>query len=218
MKCSSCGADLKNGAKFCQQCGATVTESAASNEYATISADTNSAYFNSVNSASNTGAYAAPVTPGGYAYGPGPNTMSMGMNMNMGMGRHILPTDYTWWKLFLLSLITLGIYPLIKYDRMIADLNITAFKHDGERTFSMMTAGFLGGITMGIYLLVWYHTYLARMQKEIQRRGIQYKIGPADFWIFGILLFWTIVCPFILLNKVCTATNKINADYNMKGE
>ena len=75
----------------------------------------------------------------------------------------------------------------------------------------------LTGITLGIYYFYYQHTYMARLKQELQYRGISYGIGPGYFWLLGMVFAFTLVCPYVLLHKICKAHNLINADYNQKG-
>jgi len=83
---------------------------------------------------------------------------------------------------------------------MVHDLNLAASRSDGKRTFSPMLASFLGAITLFVFYFVWNHQYANRLGNELRRRGINYKISAFHFWIFGILLSFTIVCTFIYLH------------------
>ena len=129
----------------------------------------------------------------------------------------VLKTKRAWWKMFLLGIITLGIYPLMAQDKMVQELNITASRYDGKQTYSPTAACYLYLITFGIYYFVWEHKYANRLGAEIRRRGIKYKISAGHFWLLNILLFFTIVCPIIYMHKKIKATNLINKHFNETG-
>lgn len=132
-------------------------------------------------------------------------------------GVHQMATNRAWWKMLLLGIITLGIYPIIVQDKMVHELNTAAYAHDGVITLSPTAIAPLTGITLGIYYFYYQHTYMARLKQELQYRGISYGIGPGYFWLLGVVFAFTLVCPCVLLHKICKAHNLINADYNQKG-
>ena len=45
-----------------------------------------------------------------------------------------LKTDRGFWKLFFLSLITLGIYPIVFWSGISNDINVIASRYDGKKT------------------------------------------------------------------------------------
>lgn len=103
-----------------------------------------------------------------------------------------LPVNRGFWKMFLLSIVTLGIYPMVVYSNISEEINISASRYDGERTKNYLWAGVLAGLTLGIYGLVWTHGMCRRMGTELTRRGINYKFNAASFWL------WSALWPFIV--------------------
>ncbi len=128
----------------------------------------------------------------------------------------VLPTNRRLWKMIVFGILTLGIYSTIINECMVQDLNTIATPYDGKRTLGPSSMGVLSVITLFVYMFVWGHTYSDRIGTELRRRGIAYSIGPVDFWIFNVLLCFTIVCPFIYQYKVIKAMNLLAADYNQK--
>lgn len=201
MFCGHCGKNNSDDSKVCSNCGSPLKKPVnVGAAYSGGSASKNSAYNSyTVNSNMNNTAYTMPI------------------NNAASRSAILLTTNRAWWKMFLLGLVTLGIYPLIAQDLMVHDLNLAASRSDGKRTLSPMTASFLGAITLGVFLFVWNHQYANRLGNELRRRGIDYKISAFHFWIFGILLFFTIVCPIIYSHKMIKATNLINENFNRMG-
>ena len=130
---------------------------------------------------------------------------------------HKMVSNRALWKMILLGLITLGIYPVIAKDKMIHELNIAAFKHDGLITLSPVALTPLFALTFFIYYFVYNHQYVARLRTELRYRGIFYSVGPAHFWLLNVLFGFTIVCPLIYSHKVIKAHNLINDHYNRVG-
>jgi len=121
-------------------------------------------------------------------------------------------------KYILLSIVTLGIYTIVWHSRISTEINIIASRHDGRKTANgALVYLLLGVLTLGIAIFVWEHNISNRMGAEMQRRGIDYNISAADYWLWCVLGAFIIVGPFIYLHKQCTAMNKLIADYNMTG-
>lgn len=121
-------------------------------------------------------------------------------------------------KTILLSLITLGIYPLVVMSSVSNDINIVASKYDGKKTMHFCLLFFImTPITFCIAPIVWYHKISNRIGAELARRGIAYSFSAADFWLWNVLGSLIVVGPFIYLHKMFKAVNLMNAHYNING-
>ena len=125
-----------------------------------------------------------------------------------------LVTNRSLGKMILLGIVTLGIYPTIAMSKMVHELNLAAFPRDGKIQLSPTEASPLFAISFTIYYFVYMHQYMNRLRDELQARKISYYISASNFWIFDVLLGWTIVCPLVLMYKIIKAQNLINANYN----
>ena len=75
-----------------------------------------------------------------------------------------LKTNRGWLKLILLSVITLGIYPIIFYSGISDDVNLVCGRYDGKKTMHYCLLLFVvGPLTLGIGSLVWYHRICNRI-------------------------------------------------------
>lgn len=128
-----------------------------------------------------------------------------------------LPTGRGLIKFILLSIVTLGIYNTVVWSRMSTEINISASRYDGKRTMPYLGMLMLSVVTLMIYPLYWFHQFSKRVGNELTRRGIDFKFGAFDFWIFNVLLSLVIVGPFIYAYKLLKAMNLINENYNIKG-
>ena len=128
-----------------------------------------------------------------------------------------LPTKRGLGKMIFLGLLTLGIYPIVIWSRIVTELNIAASRYDGKRTMPYFAACMLAPITLGIYAWVWIHSFCNRIGVELQRRGIDYRFGASTFWLWGVLGSLIIVGPFIFTHKLMKSMNLINADFNIRG-
>ena len=120
-----------------------------------------------------------------------------------------LATNRGMWKMLLLGILTLGIYPTIIYYYMYEDINIIASRHDGKRTMHPVAMSFLCVITLGIYYFVWMHKLCKRIGNELDRRSVDYRFGPKYFWLLDVLLGWVLYIPIIpaLYNALRIGTN-----------
>jgi len=80
----------------------------------------------------------------------------------------VLPTNRKVWKIWLLSLVTFGIYGLVVMFAMGKETNI-ACAEDGKHTRSFWGALFLSIITFGIYGFVWYYNWAGREYEYLGR-------------------------------------------------
>ena len=201
MNCHYCGAEIINGDQFCRYCG-TRHEPAPK---------------------------AAPVQEPQVAYTPEPAPVIQsapvqktayvpyGAPEQTTRPRIQLPTGRGLAKMFFLGLITLGIYPIVIWCKIVTELNIAASRYDGERTMSFPAMCWLAPITLGIYCFVWIHGFCRRIGAELQRRGIAYKFGASTFWLWNILGSLILVGPFIYIHKLMKSMNLINQDFNVNG-
>lgn len=99
-----------------------------------------------------------------------------------------LPTKRGLGKMILFSILTLGIYPMVIWSRLVGEVNMVASRYDGERSMSFFGMLMLSPLTLGIHSLVWMHKLCRRIGAELQRRNINSTFGARDFWLWNILL------------------------------
>ena len=128
-----------------------------------------------------------------------------------------LPTKRGLGKMIFLGIITLGIYPVVIWSRIVTELNIAASRHDGRRSMPYFAMVLLSPVTLGILSLVWMHNLCCRIGDELNYRRINYRFGPRDFWLWGVLGSLILVGPFVFTHKLMKAMNKINDDFNRCG-
>ena len=129
----------------------------------------------------------------------------------------ILPTKRSLAKMIFLGLITAGIYPTVIYSRIITELNILASWHDGKRTMPYFGMLMLAPLTLSVYPFVWSHKLCERIGQELQRRSVDYKFGPAQFWLWNVLGSFILVGPFVFTHKLMKSMNLLNKDFNERG-
>lgn len=158
--------------------------------------------------------------------------------------RLLLPVKRGLLKMILLGLVTLGIYPVVIWSRIVTEVNIAASRYDGRRTMSYFGMVMLSPITLGIYGLVWMHEFSDRIGRELCRREVDYRFGARDFWFWNflcmilavaaalasylilqevyypVLALLAVACligPFVYVHKLMKAMNLLNADFNAHG-
>lgn len=129
----------------------------------------------------------------------------------------LLPTKRSLVKMFFLGILTLGIYPTVIWSRMVQEVNMVASRYDGERTMSYFGMLMVSPITLMVYSFVWMHSLCRRIGDELGRRGIRYRFGPRDFWLWNVLGCLILAGPFVFIHKLTKAMNLMNADYNKVG-
>ena len=134
-----------------------------------------------------------------------------------GVSRLQLPDRRGLGKMFFLGILTLGIYPVVIWSRMVTELNILASRHDGRRTMPYFAMATLAPVTLGIYVFVWMHKFCNRIEGELLRRDLGYRFGAKDFWLWNILGSLILVGPFVFVHKLTKAMNQLNADFNKNG-
>ncbi|MCL1853347.1 MAG: DUF4234 domain-containing protein [Peptococcaceae bacterium] len=101
-----------------------------------------------------------------------------------------------------LSIITLGIYPIVFWSGLSKDIDLIAGNYDRKKTMHYCLLFFLvGPLTLGLAYLVWHYKLSARMGTELKRRHIHYdvKFGSGSFWI------WLVLCSLILASPLVFA-------------
>ena len=128
-----------------------------------------------------------------------------------------MSTSRGFWKLLLLTPLTIGIYPLIFWCSLSGDLNQIASRYDGKSTMNALLMAILTPFTLGILYFVWFHRLSNRIGAELTRRGISYGFSASTFWIWDVLLTCIAIGPFVFIAKLCKALNLLSEDYNQKG-
>lgn len=135
-----------------------------------------------------------------------------------GEGVQILPFQRKVWKIYLLTLVTFGIYGIIIGFSMAKETNI-ACAGDGKHTRGFWAVIGLTLITFGIYAIIWYVGWLNRESDFLKSKGNDdYYSGWTWLLIFALQLIPVPVLPLLLgiysLTKIVQQHNAVNATYN----
>ena len=114
----------------------------------------------------------------------------------------------------LLSIVTLGIYPLFFWHSYVKDLN-TICSGDGKNTNGLLVAVLLSIVTLGIYAFVWQYGMQNRLRDNASRynAGLIKGGGNVVLWsTLGMLLFGVggLVALYIQIDSL----NKLAYGYN----
>ena len=199
MNCHYCGAELKEGLIFCGNCGTRRAELPEPRRN-----------LPEEKPAQRVMPPAESVRPAYIPFG-GPARTAVGAPAVQ------LPTRRSLAKMFFLGILTLGIYPMTIWFRLVTELNIAASRYDGERTMSCFGVMVLTPITLGIYPIVWIHGLCHRIGAELKRRELLYEFGASTFWLWNVLGALILVGPFIFTHKLMKSMNLINSDFNVNG-
>ena len=127
----------------------------------------------------------------------------------------ILPTNRGLIKCIFLSIITIGIYAFVFNHKYSRDLNVIRKSYNNKTKMGFIAAFFLGFVTLEITMIVWTVSTVIDTYKYADRENVS-SGSPALYFVFTILLSWTIVCPFIAEHKLYKTMNNICKVYNSK--
>ena len=116
-------------------------------------------------------------------------------------------------KLFLLSLITLGIYGLYFISVIANDANIVC-EGDQKKTRGLVAYILLSLITLGIYAVVWELMLVNRIDNVAPRYELKSEIGVGGYLLWCILGSLIIVGPIIAEYKFFKNMNAVCYMYN----
>lgn len=140
-----------------------------------------------------------------------------------------MPFERKVWKIYLLSIITLGIYGLVVQWAMAKETNISCTE-DGQHTRGFWGTLGLSIITLGIYGIVWAYKWLNREANYLERHGKSKVLTGGTYLLiqiinivlsyvmafsgsdFGTLI--SIVIGIIVLTLLVKQHNAVNALYN----
>lgn len=133
-----------------------------------------------------------PVQPPVYQYNPVPvyqpqTTVQNIFQVPVARPAFQLPTGRGMWKMILLGIVTLGIYPLVIWSKISMEINVAASRNDGQWTMHYLWMCFLAPLTLCIYPLVWIHNLCNRTGQELQRRDVDYRFSASTFWLWNLL-------------------------------
>lgn len=126
----------------------------------------------------------------------------------------MLPTNRGFWLTFLLSIVTLGIYPLYLVHAFASETN-TACRADGRTTNGLLLYFIFSICTLGIYSIVWYCQWISRCNMYLFNNGQQQKLQVSTY-LLSVFLGWLTLGIFnlVVFCKMLYLQNAVNSTYN----
>lgn len=121
-----------------------------------------------------------------------------------------------WLKYWFFTIITLGIYSLFWWRRLVIDVNKATSDEKGNHQIRFLWAVLFGLITFGIVLFIWQIKLMCRVYGKANRENLDVRGSIAFFLISQLLLAWTIIFPIIAFAKFCKTMNHLAVWYNQK--
>lgn len=118
--------------------------------------------------------------------------------------RRGMRTNRTFWRSVLLTVVTLGIYPIYLIENIAADTNISCSR-DGRRTWGAFPVFTLGIITLGIFPLIWHCQVICRYRHLCEQNGKECRISVKFFLLWALLGVFTLVGPMIAIARFIAA-------------
>ena len=215
MFCTKCGHEVKDGVKFCTNCGAPVglsqeIKQAADDAFNQAEREIDSA-INEVrdtirgnDKGSDSAGDSTDVIKGQQTEASdGGNTLKL--TDNRGLASYII-----------LNIITCGIYGYYFVYKLAHDINI-ACDGDDENTAGVAAYILLSIITCGIYSIYWQYKIGNRLSSNASRYGLSFQENGTTIvlWdIFGIVLCF--VGPYIAMYILIKNSNALFGAYNRK--
>ena len=111
---------------------------------------------------------------------------------------------YEWWKVFLLSMVTFGIYGIVWWYQMTEAHNEMAKKYGVEEIKGYIIALLLGIITCGIYTIIWTIKFMDQNVKLLHAQGktAAPTETPALLWLITYVPIYSYIV-------VCDNHNKL---------
>ena len=107
----------------------------------------------------------------------------------------------------LLSVVTLGIYPLYLTEIMAENINLACVR-DGKRTWGWVPLLLLGVVTLGIFPLFWHCQVISRMNRHAEHYGYKPLITHKFYLLWTMVGALCIVGPFIAFYRFLAAFNQ----------
>lgn len=155
-----------------------------------------------------------------------------------GDSAQVLPTNRRVWVIWLLSLLTFGIYSVIVIFAMSKETNV-ACAEDGQHTRNFWGAILLTIITFGIYGFVYYYKWANReynyLNKHTQNGGVirgggmvclmlvtlalsfaqQMAMSINEMTAFGLIYIISLIWSIIVLSRFVKQHNNVCKAYNI---
>ncbi len=125
-----------------------------------------------------------------------------------------LTSNRSFWLAILLSIVTLGIYPLYLIYAFAKETNI-ACKEDGKSTSGLIVFILLSIITLNIYSIIWWCKWINRCNFYLAKNGKPEGLQISTYLLTLFFGWITLgIMYFVVFYKIINLQNSVNATYN----
>ncbi|MBQ8338902.1 MAG: AI-2E family transporter [Clostridia bacterium] len=121
--------------------------------------------------------------------------------------KHGMIEDRSFITTLILTVITLGIYPVYLSEIIAENINIACVK-DGKRTWGWLPLLLLSIVTLGIFPIVWHCQVISRMNRYAADNGKKPLITHKFYLLWTLLGALCVVGPFIAYRRFLAAFNQ----------
>ena len=133
----------------------------------------------------------------------------------MTIAKQGMKTNRNVFRLFILTIFTIGIYPLYLVELIAQSLNAAA-REDGKRTLGAFPFVVLTIVTIAVYPLVWCYQSITRMRDLAAREGKECPVTHKFFLCWALLGLPIVVGPFLAMHRYLQAFNQTCTLYNAR--
>ena len=126
----------------------------------------------------------------------------------------MLKTNRGFWKIFLLSFITCGIYGLFVTHNMAKEANLV--DEGGKKVGGLAAVIFLGALTLGIYTIYWNYRICEKYGNSVRLSGGTPRITGGGWLLWTLVGSLIVVGPLVAYVKQIHLWNDANSAYNAR--
>lgn len=123
----------------------------------------------------------------------------------------MLQSDRSFWKFFLLSIVTCGIYEIVFLWNMIKDLNKLG-EGDGKESPNAIVMLLLTIVTCSVYGFIWYYKQGNRLQDILKAQGVDCKESGTTYVLWTLIPYvGHLITMYLFIGNMNTACGNYNA-------
>ena len=131
----------------------------------------------------------------------------------MHIAKNGMVTNRSFLRAAVLTIVTLGIYPLYLIELMAQSMNAAARK-DGKRTWGILPFIIFTIFTLGVYAIVWHYKMITRIRGYCERHGKESCITHKFYLCWTLPGILCLVGPLIAVARFIKAFNEFCYIYN----
>ena len=129
-----------------------------------------------------------------------------------------MKTDRSVLTYVLLSIVTLGIYPIWYLHHLAKDVNELC-KDTGNKTSGVVALLLLGILTCGLYGIFWWFRIGDMLRRACRKKDIPTEVSGGTVLVCMIFSSMTLgITSLAALHQIFSATNALATDYNTRLE